>query len=56
MSQAEPELVSALFPPVFPKYAAKFYLKRGFYLQISLGNAKLNKMAMLAVLVLNQLV
>lgn len=56
MSRAELELVSALFPPAFPKCAGKFYSKGGFYLQISLGNAKLNKMAMLAVVVLNQLV
>jgi hypothetical protein len=54
MSQAELELVSAFFPTVFPKYAEKFYLKWGFYHQVSLGNARLNKTTLLAVDLLNQ--
>lgn len=53
MSQAELELVSAFFPPVFPKYAEKFYLKWEFYRQVSLGNARLNKTTLLAVDLLN---
>lgn len=43
MSQAELVLMSAFFSPVFPKYVEKFYLKRVFCPQISLGNAQLNK-------------
>ena len=56
MSQAELELVFCLyfFPPVFPKYAVKFYFKMGLYRQVSLGNAKLNKTTLLAVHLLNQ--
>lgn len=32
----------------------KFYFKMGYYYQVSLGNARLNKMTLLAVDLLNQ--